>query len=357
MLVYIRLAGICGFGRRFFSDGTKTDMTNKISPQGIWFIYDGECPLCAQAALALRIKEDYGTLHLLDARANVDHPLMQKINAAAYDLDEGMVIVDGDRFYHGKDALRFMAKYGEAKGFFNVFTQLFYWSETIATITYPWLRGIRNALLRRKKISKIDNLQLQQEPIFKAVFGDDWEALPSIMHKHYANRPYSNDATVVEGTMDVTCSGMIRYLSPLFWLMGGIPPVTATNVPVTVNFTSDKNTAAFHFHRVFYFHHRKAYSFQSNMFSIGGDELIERMRFGLCWRLRCCWEDEKVKLKHQGYALQLFGCLIPLPLTLLLGAGNAEEVALSDNSFSMRVDITHPWWGNIYTYKGQFSVK
>jgi predicted DCC family thiol-disulfide oxidoreductase YuxK len=323
----------------------------------ICFVYDGECPLCTQAALALRIKADYGALHLLNAREDAGHPLMHEINARAYDLDEGMVIVDGDHFYHGKDALRFMAKYAESKGLFNLVNKLFYCSDTLAKLTYPWLRGIRNLLLRQKKIPPIDNLQLQKEPMFKAIFGSAWEQLPPVMRRHYANRPYSDDIVVVEGVMDVTCLGVIRYFSPLFWLMGGIPPITATNVPVTVSFSSDKNAKAFHFKRIFNFTKRKPYHFQSCMIPIKGNELIERMRFGLCWRLRYLWEDEKVKLKHQGYALELFGHVIPLPLTFLLGAGNAEEIALDDDRFAMHVNITHPWWGNIYTYKGTFTVK
>jgi len=40
---------------------------------------------------------------------------------------------------------------------------------------------------------------MKNEPTFKAIFGDDWDQLPPIMRKHYANRPNSNDTTVVEG--------------------------------------------------------------------------------------------------------------------------------------------------------------
>jgi len=60
--------------------------------QGVWFVYDGACPVCTQAALALRIKEQFGQLHLLDARTASEHVLMQAINLQGLDLDEGMVI-------------------------------------------------------------------------------------------------------------------------------------------------------------------------------------------------------------------------------------------------------------------------
>jgi predicted DCC family thiol-disulfide oxidoreductase YuxK len=351
------MAGVCWLGRGVFSYGAKTDMTNKHSPQGIWFVYDGECPLCQQAALALRIKDAYGVLQLLNARENAEHSLIKKINVEGFDLDEGMVIHDGERFYHGKDALRFMAKYGDNKGLFNLMTKLLYWSDSLANVTYPWLRGIRNMLLRRKNSSRIDNLRLQDEPIFKRIFGADWDALPTVMRKHYANKPYTQDVTVVEGTLDVSCSGPFKYLAPVLWLLRGIPPANEKNVPVTVQFESDPHTQSFTFNRVFQFNHRKPYSFRSRMIQIKDNEVIEIMRFGLCWRMQCVWEDNRVKLNHKGYALHLAGHFIPMPLTLLLGAGNAEEMAIDDNNFEMRVEITHPWWGSIYQYKGLFTVK
>lgn len=78
----------------------------------IWYIYDGECPLCRSAASALRIKQDYGQLHLVNARESEAHELVAAIKQLQLDLDEGMVIYDGEHVYHGKDALvRFTWRY------------------------------------------------------------------------------------------------------------------------------------------------------------------------------------------------------------------------------------------------------
>lgn len=197
----------------------------------------------------------------------------------------------------------------------------------------------------------------KSEPTFKSVFGEAWDDLPPVMHKHYANHPYTDDITTVEGILDVMCAGPIKLFAPLFWLMGGVPPHNEKNVPVTVHFESNKESKEFRFNRVFHFKQRGAYSFQSRMIQTTGNEIIEIMRFGLGWRMNYCWEDNCVKLKHKGYVLTLFGHFIPVPLTFLLGAGNAEETAVDDNSFDMHVEITHPWWGKIYEYKGRFNIK
>lgn len=43
-------------------------------------------------------------------------------------------------------------------------------------------------------------------------------------------------------------------------------------------------------------------------------------------------------------------------ITALLGKVTAEEIAIDDDRFEMVNRITHPWWGTIYEYKGQFTV-
>jgi len=196
-----------------------------------------------------------------------------------------------------------------------------------------------------------------RSPIFKSIFAKQWNQLPVVMHKHYANRPYSNDLTIVEGQLDVMCSGPIKLFSPLFWLLGGIPPKNESNVAVTVQFESYIDTKEFRFNRIFYFKERKPYSFQSSMVPIGGNQLVEIMKFGLGWKMAYLWQDNSVKLEHRGYVIKLFGHFMPIPLAWLLGQGNATETAIDDNNFSMCVDITHPWWGKIYEYKGKFTVK
>ena len=324
--------------------------------EGVWFVYDGECPICNHAAEALRIKQDYGTLHTVNARDTNDDPLIEEINRLGLDLDEGMVIYTNGEFFHGKEALKFIAKYGDNKKIFMAASKGLFWSDRVASLMYPWMRSARNWFLKRKKVYRIDNLQLKSEPIFKSIFGDSWDELPLVMKRHYANRPYTQDSTMVNGVLEVMCKPPLLYMSPLMKLLGQIPTRTENNVPVTVSFQSDVNSKSFYFNRIFHFANEEPYTFKSRMLQIKGDEVIEIMRFGLGWKFRCAWDGQKVVLSHKGYALQLFGHLIPLPLTLLLGAGYAEEHPIDDNTFDMQTHITHPWWGKMYEYKGRFEL-
>ena len=323
---------------------------------GVWFVYDGDCPVCTHAAEALRIKQEYGSLNTLNARDEHNDPLLGEINRRGIDLDEGMVIYADGSFYHGKGALKFMASHGDNKNMFmSIFKGLF-WSDVIARLTYPWMRACRNWLLRRKNVGRIDNLKLKKSPTFQAIFGSEWDNLPAVMQKHYANHPYSNEVTAVEGKLDVYCKPPLLWLSPIMKLMGQVPAFNETNVPVTVHFESDVNSKAFHFNRMFSFSNGSTYKFKSRMLQISGDEVVEIMRFGLGWKMRYGWNGEQVTLTHKGYALYFLGHFIPLPLTFLMGSGNAIEYPVDDNTFDMEVNITHPLWGDMYGYKGRFEV-
>ena len=125
----------------------------------IWFVYDGECPLCASAAMAFQIRKAVGNLHLVDARSELNHPVLSEINTQKMDLDEGMVIKYGDKLYHGADALHLMALLGSNRGWINRFNALFFRSRFLTTWLYPVLRGIRNLLIRVRGVSRINNLQ------------------------------------------------------------------------------------------------------------------------------------------------------------------------------------------------------
>jgi len=327
-----------------------------MTESGVWFIYDGDCPLCTQAALALRIRQELGELHLLNARIEQHHEKVQAVNAQGLDLDEGMIIIHEGHFYHGKSALRFMARFGEERGWFNITNRVLFWSDHLASLLYPWMRSTRNLLLRRLNKPPIDNLQYQQHPTFAPIFGADWESLPAVMKKRYANRPYSHDRVVVEGRMSVEYRSIMHLLKPFYRLLGTVPVVKGHDIPVRVEFDSEPDSKAFRFHRFFDFPNTRPYEFRSRMLQIQDNKLVEIMRFGICWCLSYHWSNGNVLLRHRGYAWRIVGHYLPLPLHWLLGRGDAEEIPLDDNRFAMKVTMVHPWFGEIYNYQGEFTV-
>lgn len=333
-------------------------MNNHIDEiDGVWFVYDGDCPICTQAAQALRIKKNCGQLHIADARTEYNSFLVKEVSRLGYDLDEGMVIFYQGMYYHGSDALHFMATYGAPSGFSNRINIALFKNRRLAKLCYPFMRGTRNILLRLLGKSPIKNLFPRDQPIFKNIFQDSWADLPVAMHKHYANRPFSSDAYICKGRMDIEAHFLLRLFAPISHMLGGIPIANQKNIDAKVTFKSDQDTPNLHFVREFYLKQNKPYIFHSTMVPTGENKVTEVMKFGLCWRSKFSWQSDKVILAHDGYSLNLFGILIPLPITWLIGHIHAEEEALSDTSFKMFVEINHPLLGKVYEYRGEFEME
>jgi len=83
---------------------------------------------------------------------------------------------------------------------------------------------------------------------------------------------------------------------------------------------------------------------------------MERMNYGICWHSHYGWDGEKVTLRHKGYSWRVGGFNIPLPMTWLMGRGDATEWPIDEESFEMSATITHSLLGKVYEYKGRFRV-
>jgi predicted DCC family thiol-disulfide oxidoreductase YuxK len=125
----------------------------------LWFVYDGECPLCHRASLSYKLKQSVGQLQLVDARTQADHPVMQEINVAGIDLDKGMALKYQGHLYAGKDALHLMALLGAEEGVYNKINNRLFRSQGRAAFFYPFLKSVRNLLIRLKGVGKINNLR------------------------------------------------------------------------------------------------------------------------------------------------------------------------------------------------------
>lgn len=133
----------------------------QVSTGDVWFVYDGQCPLCTMGSTHFKVRAAVGKLHLLDAREQPDHLLMQEINRLGLNLDEGMVIKFKNTCYQGADALHIMAMLGTDSGWFNRINACMFRSKTLSALFYPSFRSARNLLLKLRSVEKINNLRDQ----------------------------------------------------------------------------------------------------------------------------------------------------------------------------------------------------
>lgn len=130
----------------------------------IFLVYDKECPACDYYCNTVRIRESVGNLILIDARETSSQ--LDEITDAGLDIDQGMVLIVGDRMYYGADAIHALAMMGTRSGFVN---RLSYWcfkSKPVARVLYPILRAGRNLLLKLLGRTKVNNLGIENNARF-----------------------------------------------------------------------------------------------------------------------------------------------------------------------------------------------
>lgn len=198
---------------------------------------------------------------------------------------------------------------------------------------------------------------MEQNSIFAPIFGDTWQALPKVMKKHYANRAFSNDEVVVEGAMDIEIAPFMKLFSPLIKLMGALIPYAGKNLKTIVRYKSNPNNNHYELDREIQFPGRDTYKFRSHIVPLGNSQVMELMKSGMAWHAYYEYSDNKVHIKHISYKLKLFNTLITLPLTYIIGRGNAWEEVIDDNTFRLYIEILHPLFGKIYSYHGVFRIK
>jgi predicted DCC family thiol-disulfide oxidoreductase YuxK len=120
---------------------------------GLWIVYDGQCPFCSSFVTLYRLKALAGDVHLIDARSG--HPLARVVCSAGYDLDAGMAVLLSGKIYWGAEAMHLLALLGSDGTLFNRLNRLLFRRPALAGWLYPWLvrgRLATLALLGRRRI-------------------------------------------------------------------------------------------------------------------------------------------------------------------------------------------------------------
>ncbi len=198
---------------------------------------------------------------------------------------------------------------------------------------------------------------MKKEHTFKSIFGSAWNNLPPAFQKRYMNRSYTHDITTVEGKMDIHFSKIMSYFVPFFKWLHVLVPYQGNNIPVKVDFRNEIHSDAVYLDRKFYFPGKAPYEFNSCMRVFKNNEVIEYMSFGIGWRIHYFYDGKKIVMQHKGYIWKVFGLNIPMPFAIFIGIGRAEEEIIDDNSYRVTMTISHPLFGSMYSYSGDFTFK
>ena len=123
----------------------------------IELVYDRQCPVCDLYCRKVDVDPAAGRLVRVDARE--PSAVMDEITARDLDIDEGMVLRVGDRYYYGADAINELARLSSRAGLFNRLAHIAFCSHAVARVLYPVMKLCRNLLLKLLGRTRINNLR------------------------------------------------------------------------------------------------------------------------------------------------------------------------------------------------------
>lgn len=116
-----------------------------IGPDAMAVIYDGECIFCASYIKLMRLRAAAGDIKLIDARSNGVAATVKE--TLGLDLDEGMLVLYGDRIYYGADAMQILSELTSTSDTWNATMAAVFRRPWLAQLLYPALKGGRRLAL------------------------------------------------------------------------------------------------------------------------------------------------------------------------------------------------------------------
>jgi hypothetical protein len=186
--------------------------------------------------------------------------------------------------------------------------------------------------------------------LMQQVLGADWHKLPRVIQQHYAIS--EEQSSCLEGTMTIDYPS---FMFPLIWLIhlfGGLILWRGVGVQTRVQKTAQ--AGILHWQRIMIYPDGKIDYFRSQMRYVAEHELIENTGFGFGLRLIVEVNNGDLLYRSNGHLWQCGKFVVNIPDWLLLGTATISEHALSEDEFYLDFSIQHPWWGETYSYRGNF---
>jgi len=111
-------------------------------------VYDGGCPFCHHFALRSELVGGVPNLEIRDGRT--DHALRAQLQARHLDLSRGAVLLEGDRAWHGAEAIAELCSRLQPSDPLLALLRLVFMAPPRARQLYPVLLWARRAALRWK---------------------------------------------------------------------------------------------------------------------------------------------------------------------------------------------------------------
>lgn len=185
--------------------------------------------------------------------------------------------------------------------------------------------------------------------LMQCALGDDWDKLPPALQTHYR---YGMTTDV--GYMNIEYPRFMQPFLNVLRLFGALVNRSGQHVPTVVSKSviGDRQ----YWHRTITYPDGKVVCFNSFWVSSEGNQLVEFINPLLGLQMAMHVEEGKLHYRGVRYVVKLGPCLLPIPEWLALGHTTILEAAVDETHFVMDFRLTHPLFGPIFRYSGEFEA-
>lgn len=184
----------------------------------------------------------------------------------------------------------------------------------------------------------------------QTALGDDFAKLPPALRAHYLP-----GATRDSGWLDITFPTWMRPWLRLLHRFGALVPRAGQGVATVV----DKRVIGErqYWQRRIRFADGETVCFDSIWESAESGTVIEYVNPILGLQMRPNVVGDRLHYQGVRFVARVWRWRLPIPEWLLLGHTTIVEQALDDRRFAMDFRLTHPLFGEVFRYRGEFEAR
>ncbi len=185
--------------------------------------------------------------------------------------------------------------------------------------------------------------------LMQRALGADWDKLPPALQAHYRF-----GTTTDTGQMDIEYPSFMQPVLGMLRLFGALVNRRGQRVATVV----EKNVVGErqYWRRTITFPDGKAIHFNSFWVSAGDGQVIEFVNPLLGLQMAPYMKGSQLHYRGIRFVAKLGPFLLPIPEWLVLGHTTIVEEAIDDTHFAMDFRLTHPLFGEVFRYAGEFEA-
>lgn len=185
--------------------------------------------------------------------------------------------------------------------------------------------------------------------LMQAALGADWNLLPPALQAHYRF-----GTTTDTGHMDIEYPRFMQPCLSALRVVGALVNRSGRRVATVVEkrVVGDRQ----YWRRTITYADGAVVRFNSFWVAAGADQLIEFVNPLLGLQMAPRVEDGRLHYRGVRFVVKLGPLLLPIPEWLVLGRTTIVEAAVDETHFVMDFRLTHPLFGQVFRYSGEFEA-